>query len=89
MTDQFRPYRGIGPEFDGGHHTVNHSFARRENGKMITTNDAEAYFALLKRGVTGSFHHVSKKHLHRYCNEFSYRWNERKTSDGERTFKAI
>jgi hypothetical protein len=44
---------------------------------------------LLKRGITGSFHSVSKAPLHRYCGEFSFRWNERKVSDGERTVKAI
>lgn len=44
---------------------------------------------LLKRGTTGSFHSVSKEHLHRYCAEFSYRWNERKVTDAERTVKAI
>ena len=40
-------------------------------------------------GITGSFHSVSKTHLHRYCDEFSFRWNERKVTDGERTVKAL
>jgi len=44
--------------------------------------------SLLKRGITGSFHGVSKEHLHRYCAEFSYRWNEPKVTDAERTAKA-
>ena len=92
MTDEFTSYHGIGKHFEGGHHTVNHSageYVRHDGGKMISTNDAECYFSLLKRGVMGSFHHVSAKHLHRYCNEFSYRWNERKTTDEARTAKAI
>ena len=55
----------------------------------VSTNEAESYFALLKRGITGSFHSVSKTHLHRYCDEFSFRWNERKVTDAERTVKAI
>jgi len=42
----------------------------------------------LKRGVHGTFHHISKKHLVRYCNEFSFRWDNRKVSDGERTEEA-
>lgn len=46
-------------------------------------------FALLKRGHYGSFHQLSKKHLHRYVNEFAFRWNHRKTSDGERMVAAI
>jgi hypothetical protein len=62
---------------------------RFEGGKKITTNDAECYFSLLKRGVTGSFHHALDRHLHRYCNEFSYCWNERKSSDADRTAKAL
>lgn len=49
----------------------------------------EAFFALLKRGVMGSFHHISKKHMNRFCDEFAYRWSEPRTSDGERTVKAI
>src|SRR5258708_3954729 len=40
-------------------------------------------------GITGSFHSVSKAHLHRYCDEFSFRWNERKVSDEVRTVKAL
>ena len=49
----------------------------------------ESFFALLKRGVHGTFHHVSKTRLHRYCDEFSFRWDQRKVSDGERTVSAI
>jgi len=92
LTDEFLPYKGIGRHFEGGHYAVNHSdgqYAWRDGNKTITTNDAECYFSLLKRGVMGSFHHISRKHLHRYCNEFSYRWNERKTTDEVRTAKAI
>ena len=55
----------------------------------ISTNTAESYFVLLKRGVHGSFHHVSKQHLSGYCDEFSFRWNYRKVNDGTRTEFAI
>ena len=55
----------------------------------ISTNTVESYFALLKRGIHGAFHHVSKIHLHRYCDEFSFRWNHRKIDDGERMVEAI
>lgn len=88
QTDQLISYRGVGQWFEGGHETVNHAkmeYVRDD----VSTNEVESYFALLKRGITGSFHSVSKTHLHRYCNEFSYRWNERKTSDADRTVKAI
>lgn len=92
MTDEFSPYRGIGKHFDGGHLTVNHGkqeYVRYVEGKKVSTNEAEAFFALLKRGITGSFHSVSKKHLDKYCDEFAFRWSLRKTTDGDRTFRAI
>src|SRR5437660_8102855 len=54
-----------------------------------STNAVESYFALLKRGIIGSFHHVSTKHLDRYCDEFSLRWNHRKSTDAERTTRGI
>ncbi|MCB1883657.1 MAG: IS1595 family transposase [Geminicoccaceae bacterium] len=84
MTDEWTAYGGIGEEFKGGHETVNHGageYARDD----VNTNTAESYFALLKRGVYGTFHHVSKTHLHRYCDEFSFRWTYREVTDGERT----
>jgi transposase-like protein len=89
MTDELYSYRGIGNEFEGGHHTVKHSkleFARKDGAGI---NTAESFFALLKRGVTGSFHHISKKHLNRYCDEFSFRWDHRFITDSERTVMAI
>lgn len=74
------------------HSQVNHSakeYVRRENGVVITTNTVEGYFANLKRGINGTFHHVSKRHLHRYLSEFDFRYNARKITDGERTQRAI
>jgi transposase-like protein len=88
MTDEWKSYVGIGKEFAGGHERVNHSKGEYARGDA-STNEVEAYFALLKRGVMDSFHHVSKKHLGRYCDEFSFRWNNRKISDAERTVHAI
>jgi transposase-like protein len=88
ITDDFRSYIGIGNDFKGGHGVVNHGLGQYVNGD-ISTNTAESFFALLKRGVNGTFHHISKKHLRRYCNEFSFRWDNRKVTDGERTENAI
>jgi len=56
---------------------------------VLQCNTAESFFALLKRGVTGTFHHISKRHLARYCDEFSFRWDHRRTTDGQRTVAAI
>jgi len=88
QTDDLNPYDGIGQEFEGGDQTVNHSQGEYARGE-VNTNTAESFFALLKRGVHGTFHHISKKHLPRYCDEFSFRWDKRKITDGQRTVEAI
>lgn len=86
VTDEWSAYAGIGAEFEGGHHTVIHSqkeYARRDErtGLKVHTNTAESFFALIKRGHYGVYHQMSKKHLHRYCAEYEFRWNHRKVSD--------
>src|SRR6266849_4396106 len=88
VTDEFKSYIGIGKEFDGGQGTVRHGMLEYARG-ADHVNTAESYFALLKRGIIGAFHHVSKRHLHRYCDEFSFRWDNRRIDDGERTIEAI
>ena len=88
MTDDWVSYRGIGAEFAGGHQVVNHTAGEYSHG-LAHTNTAESYFSLLKRGVHGTFHHVSVTHLHRYCDEFSFRWNGRKMTDTERRDTAM
>ncbi len=93
LTDDFQSYRGVGKGFLGGHETVNHSakeYVREaESGLLVHTNTAESFNALLKRGHYGIFHHFSRKHLGRYCDEFSFRWDHRKVSDGHRMTAAI
>lgn len=89
MTDEMPSYRGIGREYAGGHSTVNHGAGEYARADGTNTNTAESFFALLKRGMYGTFHHVSKKHLHRYCDEFSFRWDHRKTDDCARTAAAL
>jgi transposase-like protein len=87
MTDELPAYRKIGRGY-ASHKRVVHS--RGEYARDgVSVNSCESFFALLKRGVHGTFHHVSKKHLHRYCDEFSFRWEHRKATDGERTVRAI
>ena len=89
MTDDNPSYNGIGAEFDGGHEAVNHSTKEYAREDGININTAESYFAIIKRGIYGTFHHVSFKHLPRYCDEFDFRWNHRKVDDGERTVAAL
>jgi transposase-like protein len=90
VTDEFPKYRKIGQSFAGGHDVVKHSigeYARK--GTDIHSNSVEGVFSLLKRGVYGTFHSVSKKHLPNYLNEFEFRFNTRKRDDGERVTAAI
>lgn len=47
------------------------------------------FFSLLQRGIMGTFHSVSRKHLPNHLNEFQFRWNTRKMDDGERVARAI
>ena len=88
MTDDSPAYHGIGFTFAGGHQTVTHSKGEYVRGD-VHINTAESFFALLKRGVHGTFHHISKQHLARYCDEFGFRWDHRKVTDGERTVAVI
>ena len=86
-TDEHPGYKGPLKHWKA-HHAVNHSECeyKRENedGSIASTNTAESFFSLLKRGVYGSWHHVSREHLPKYANEFAFRWSHRGTSDGER-----
>ena len=92
VTDENPAYNGI-EETHAGHETTKHSakeYSRtRDDGFAVNSNTAESFFALLKRGHYGIFHQLSKKHLHRYCVEFAFRWNHRKVTDGERLVAAI
>jgi len=75
------------------HEVVNHSkmeYARHNpDGSVAHVNSAESFFSLLKRGVHGSWHHVSREHLPKYADEFAFRWTHRKITDGERTVVAL
>jgi transposase-like protein len=68
------------PNMKKHHRAVNHSKEWIVPGTDIHTNTVESAFSLLKRGLIGSFHRVSIKHLHRYLSEFERRFNERKSA---------
>jgi transposase-like protein len=73
-TDEATAYHSLDGEFFE-HESVNHSAGEySKNG--VTTNSIESVWAVLKRGVYGVYHQVSKKHLARYVNEFSFRLND-------------
>ncbi|HUO06402.1 MAG TPA: IS1595 family transposase [Candidatus Binataceae bacterium] len=87
MTDSFNLYGFVGKPF-ARHDFVNHNAEEYVRGD-VTTNTVEGVFSLLKRGLYGTFHSVSKKHLHRYLAEFDFRYNTRKFDDGERAGRLI
>ena len=73
VTDSFPAYRGLN-NYGYTHKVVNHTVGEyiRDNAH---TNGIESFWALLKRGYYGVYHHMSPKHLNRYVNEFSFRHN--------------
>jgi transposase-like protein len=87
-TDEGTHYRWADKPWPGGHKAVNHSLGEYARGD-VTTNRVESFFSLVKRGMYGTWHSVSKKHLGRYVNEFEFRFNTRNENDGERTLRAI
>src|SRR6185312_15877120 len=90
MTDAFAGYKLVGKEFER-HESVSHETGEYVRGDAHS-NTVENYFSILKRGITGVYHHVSQEHLKRYLAEFDFRYNERTAlgvSDMERTEKAI
>jgi transposase-like protein len=92
MTDDATVYPFILKNQVASHDVVNHSkgeYVRHEGDRAIHTNTVEGFFSIFKRGVIGTFHHVSRQHLHRYLSEFDFRYNSRDVSDGERADRAI
>ncbi|MBU1682314.1 transposase [Patescibacteria group bacterium] len=86
-TDEFRSHSGLDKVY-ASHQTVNHGCGQYVNGNCYT-NTLEGWFSLLKRGVNGTYHHISEKHLDRYVDEFVFRYNNRKINDSERAIVAI
>jgi transposase-like protein len=78
VTDQAIVYDfALDENFKKNHTTVNHNTEWVGTDGFTHTNTIESAFSLLKRGLIGSFHRVSIKHLHRYLSEFEYRFNVR------------
>jgi len=74
-TDEHSGYRLLGKDYNHG--TVTHSKGEYVVG-AIHTNTIESFWSLLKRGIVGSYHKVSKEHLPAYVSEFEFRFNNRK-----------
>lgn len=75
MTDDAHQYAQIGKGF-AGHETVGHTYGEYVRGDAHT-NTVEGFFSILKRGLYGTYQHVSEAHLHRYLAEFDHRYSNR------------
>jgi transposase-like protein len=89
MTDDNSAYQRVGREF-ASHSSVSHSLGEYGRGQgFVHSNTAENFFSIFKRGVIGTYHHLSENHLHRYTVEFDFRYNTRKMLDSERATLAL
>jgi transposase-like protein len=87
MSDEAAVYTWVGREFTS-HGKVNHGAGEYARG-ADHSNTAENFFSIFKRGVIGTYHHMSEAHLHRYTAEFDFRYNTKNISDRERADKAL
>lgn len=84
ITDEYKGYNKVSQILK--HYTINHSF-EYANGE-IHTNTIESFWAIVKRGIIGQYHKVSVKYLDMYLDEFTFRYNARKT-DTKTVFNSI
>jgi len=77
-TDEHSAYRRLSPEYP--HHAVRHQAKNYVVG-AIHTNTIEGFWSLIKRGVVGTYHKVSRKYLPLYVAEFQFRYNNRDNAD--------
>lgn len=85
-TDEHLAYRGLSRTY--AHQTVKHAAGEYVKGNAHT-NGIENFWSLLKRGINGIYHQVSPKHLHRYCNEYAFRFNERQVCQQDKFNIAV
>jgi len=89
-TDEGATSKGLGRLYEK-HESVNHSIGEYVRGD-VHTNTIEGFFSIMKRGINGTYHHVSQKHLKRYLVEFDFQYNERMAlgvGDAERMSRSI
>lgn len=89
VSDEHHAYNKVGQKYK--HRKVNHrakEYVRKED-ILVHTNTIEGFWSLLKRQIDGIHHQVSPKHLQRYCNEATFRYNNKKTFQDERFASAL
>ncbi|WP_222166260.1 IS1595 family transposase [Edaphocola aurantiacus] len=91
MTDKYDAYNDLDEKYRG-HYSVNHTkkeYVRKEDGYLVHTQSIEGFWSIFKRGYIGIYHYMSKKHLQRYADEFTYRFNTRNKSPMERFMMSL
>ncbi len=85
-TDESNLYNALGYEMkrESVVHSKKEWVKTNYYREKIHTNTVENFWSVMKRGVYGIYHQISYKHLQRYCDEFSYRYNNRKMNDADR-----
>lgn len=86
ITDEWQSYTKVGKEYN--HETIQHKIGEYVRG-YFHTNTIEGFWNMLKKQISGIHHSVSPKHLHRYCNEVAFRYNERKITQDYRVGLAM
>jgi len=86
VTDEWLGYKNLSSKYY--HVTLNHQEDEYARG-AFHNNSIEGFWGLFKRGIFGIYHQVSRKHLHRYCDEFAYRYNARKVCNEVRFENAF
>lgn len=91
VTDAYRSYNGLNERYT--HVQVKHEegggYVVKIGNEKFHTNNIENFWSIFKRGIIGIYHFVSVKHLERYCQEFGYRFNNRKLSGVEKFDNAL
>lgn len=86
VTDEWSAYKGLPKDYI-------HAVVKHNDGKYVSdgfhTNAIEGFWSLFKRGIFGIYHYASPKYLHRYTDEFSYRYNMLGLSDGDRFVSSL
>ena len=80
-TDEWQGYNAVDKLYY--HYSIDHGKGQYVDGR-IYTNTLEGFWSIFKRGIIGIYHHLSRKHLQLYVNEFTFRYNTRKISEGSR-----
>jgi hypothetical protein len=86
VSDEWLGYKGLSKDYQ-------HEVVKHNEGKYVSngfhTNSMEGFWSLFKRGIFGIYHYASPKHLSRYTDEFSYRYNTRKLHDKDRFTSSL